>query len=51
MFGGDWPDCTLAAAYRQWVKALREVINEMKMNLGDQRKLFQDNAVKFNGIA
>ncbi len=47
MFGGDWPVCTLAATYRQWVEALRKVLNEMKVSAADQRKVFSDNAVQF----
>ena len=26
MFGGDWPVCTLAATYRQWVEALKAIV-------------------------
>ena len=26
VFGGDWPVCTLAATYRQWVEALRQIV-------------------------
>jgi predicted TIM-barrel fold metal-dependent hydrolase len=51
MFGGDWPVCTLAATYRQWVEALRENLGELKMTAADQRQLFHDNAVKFYGLA
>jgi L-fuconolactonase len=49
MFGSDWPVCTLAATYRQWVEALRQIINARPVP--DQRKLFHDNAVKFYGLA
>lgn len=48
MFGGDWPVCTLAATYKQWVEALKEIVREMPP--GDQRKLFHDNAVRFYGL-
>jgi len=51
IFGGDWPVCTLAATYRQWVETLREILNEMKMSTADQRKLFHDNAAQFYGLA
>jgi L-fuconolactonase len=51
IFGGDWPVCTLAASYRQWVEALREILREIKMDPADQRKLFYDNAVKFYQLA
>jgi L-fuconolactonase len=45
MFAGDWPVCTLAASYRQWVDALRTVVKEQKAE--EQKKLFHDNAAKF----
>jgi predicted TIM-barrel fold metal-dependent hydrolase len=48
MFGGDWPVCTLAATYRQWVEALKHIVRNRK--LADQRKLFHDNAVRFYGL-
>lgn len=49
MFGGDWPVCTLAATYKQWVDALKEIVKDRKDD--EQRKLFHDNAVKFYGLA
>jgi predicted TIM-barrel fold metal-dependent hydrolase len=48
MFGGDWPVCTLAATYKQWVDALKTIVHEKKRE--EQRKLFYDNAVKFYGL-
>ena len=45
MFGGDWPVCTLAATYRQWVEALKAIVKDRKEE--EQRKLFHDNAVAF----
>jgi L-fuconolactonase len=48
MFGGDWPVCTLAATYRQWVEALKSVVKNRRIE--EQRKLFHDNAVKFYGL-
>jgi L-fuconolactonase len=48
MFGGDWPVCTLAATYRQWVEALKAIVRNRKAV--DQRKLFHDNAVRFYGL-
>lgn len=45
MFAGDWPVCTLAASYKQWVDALRTVVKERKEE--EQKKLFHDNAAKF----
>jgi L-fuconolactonase len=48
MFGGDWPVCTNAATYRQWVEALRWIVRDE--SLENRRKLFHDNAVKFYGV-
>ena len=48
MFGGDWPVCTLAATYRQWVEALKAITT--KLSDADRLKLFHDNAAKFYGI-
>lgn len=45
VFGGDWPVCTLAASFRQWVEALRTIIADRSRE--EQRKLFHDNAVAF----
>jgi predicted TIM-barrel fold metal-dependent hydrolase len=45
MFGGDWPVCTLAATYKQWVEALRAIVRDRSEQ--EQRKLFHDNAVRF----
>jgi predicted TIM-barrel fold metal-dependent hydrolase len=49
MFGGDWPVCTLAASYRQWVEALRAIVGSRSET--DQRKLFHDNAAAFYGLS
>lgn len=48
MFGGDWPVCTLAATYRQWVEALKSIVRQRPLE--EQRKLLHDNAVKFYGL-
>ena len=48
MFGGDWPVCTLAATYRQWVEALKQIVRDDPID--DQRKLFHDNAARFYGL-
>ena len=45
MFGGDWPVCTLAATYKQWVEALKTIVRDWKEE--DQRKLFHANAARF----
>jgi predicted TIM-barrel fold metal-dependent hydrolase len=51
MFGGDWPVCTLAATYRQWVDALRQILEEMQLSAADKRKLFYNNAARFYGLS
>ena len=48
VFGGDWPVCTLAATYRQWVEALKSIVADRSEP--DRRKLFHDNAVAFYGL-
>jgi len=48
MFGGDWPVCTLASTFRQWVEALKSIVRNRPE--ADQRKLFHDNAVRFYGL-
>lgn len=48
MFGGDWPVCTLAASYREWLTALRQIVADRPE--ADQRKLFHDNAAAFYRI-
>ncbi|HEV3262630.1 MAG TPA: amidohydrolase family protein [Gemmataceae bacterium] len=49
MFGGDWPVCTLAATYKQWVEALRAIVHDWKEE--ERRKLFHGNAQRFYGLA
>jgi L-fuconolactonase len=48
MFGGDWPVCTLAATYGQWVEALKTIVKDRPE--ADRRKLFHDNAVRVYGL-
>ena len=48
MFGSDWPVCTLAAEYQQWVEALLWAIQDATD--GDKQKLFHDNAKQFYKI-
>jgi predicted TIM-barrel fold metal-dependent hydrolase len=43
-FGSDWPVCTLAASYEQWVAALQSITRGAGET--NQRKLFHDNAVR-----
>ncbi len=45
LFGSDWPVCTLAATLRQWVTALRQIIDAWPV--AEQRKLLHDNAVQW----
>lgn len=48
MFAGDWPVCTRAATFRQWVEALQTIVRERPLE--ERRKLFHDNAARFYGI-
>ncbi len=48
LFGGDWPVCTLAATYRQWLQALQAIVRGRTE--ADRRKLFHDNAVREYGL-
>jgi len=48
MFGGDWPVCTLAGTYSDWLTALRQVISSRPE--ADQKKILHDTAAKFYGI-
>jgi predicted TIM-barrel fold metal-dependent hydrolase len=49
VFGGDWPVCTLAATYRQWVEALRAIVAGRPRT--EQKKLFHDNAIRVYRLA
>jgi predicted TIM-barrel fold metal-dependent hydrolase len=44
LFGSDWPVCTLAASYRQWVEALQAITKTA--GEANQKKLFYDNAIR-----
>lgn len=44
MFGSDWPVCTLAASYKQWVEALVSLTNGAGES--NQAKLFRENAIR-----
>jgi predicted TIM-barrel fold metal-dependent hydrolase len=48
MFGGDWPVCTRAATFRQWIGALREIVRGRPLD--EQRRLFHDTAVRVYGL-
>lgn len=45
IFSSDWPVCTLAATYRQWVEALKAIVADWTPE--EQRRLFHDNAQRF----
>jgi L-fuconolactonase len=49
MFGGDWPVCTKAATYKQWVEALKSIVADRKEE--EQKKLFAENAVRVYGLS
>jgi predicted TIM-barrel fold metal-dependent hydrolase len=49
MFAGDWPVCTVAASFRQWVESLRAIVKDRPDS--HQKKLFHDNAVRFYGLS
>src|SRR5262245_51612392 len=42
LFGSDWPVCTQAASFKQWVEALDHLTS--KTSETNRRKLFQENA-------
>jgi L-fuconolactonase len=48
LFGSDWPVCTLAAEYRQWLDALMWAVQGASDE--EQRRLFHDNARRFYRI-
>ena len=48
MFGSDWPLCTRAGPYRDWVGAVKAIVSQRSE--ADQRRLFHDNAVRFYGL-
>jgi predicted TIM-barrel fold metal-dependent hydrolase len=48
LYGGDWPVCTKAATYAEWITALRQIISSRPE--ADQKKILHDNAAKFYGI-
>jgi predicted TIM-barrel fold metal-dependent hydrolase len=48
MFGGDWPVCTLAGSYSDWLTALRQIIGGRPEE--DQKRILHDNAARLYGI-
>lgn len=45
MFGGDWPVCTLAGTWQQWLEVVLNVVGSASES--EQRQLFHDNAERF----
>ena len=48
MFGSDWPVCTLAAEYNQWLEALLFAIDDATES--EKNRLFYQNALEFYKI-
>ena len=49
MFGSDWPVCTLAATYQEWVAALSWAIEDASD--AERSRLFYENASEFYSIS
>jgi L-fuconolactonase len=45
LFGGDWPVCTLASTYRQWIDTLWDALGACSED--EKKKLLRDNAETF----
>ena len=48
MFGSDWPVCTLAATYQEWVAALSWAVEDASDT--EKNRLFYENASEFYSI-
>ena len=48
MFGSDWPVCTLAATYQEWVDALLWAVEDASD--AEKNKLFYENASEFYSV-
>ena len=48
MFGSDWPVCTLAATYQEWVAALLGTVEDASD--AEKNRLFYENASEFYSI-
>lgn len=48
MFGSDWPVCTLAATYQEWVAALLWAIEDASD--AEKNRLFYENASEFYSV-
>jgi predicted TIM-barrel fold metal-dependent hydrolase len=49
MFGSDWPVCTLAASYKQWVETLASLTDGAGES--NRAKLFRENAIRIYRLA
>ena len=49
MFGSDWPVCTQAASFKQWVEALMFITRDASE--ADRAKVFHDNAERVYRLA
>ena len=48
MFGSDWPVCTIAATYQEWVDALLWAVEEASD--AEKNSLFYENASEFYNL-
>lgn len=48
MFGGDWPVCTRAGSYADWLTALRQILSSRPE--ADQKRILHDNAERLYGL-
>lgn len=48
LYASDWPVCTLAATFREWLEALQTIVRDWPE--ADRLKLFHDNAVRFYNV-
>ena len=48
MFGSDWPVCTIAATYQEWVEALLWAVSDASD--AEKNRLFYENASEFYSL-
>lgn len=48
IYASDWPVCTLAATFREWLNALQTIVADWPE--ANQRKLFAENAERFYSV-
>jgi predicted TIM-barrel fold metal-dependent hydrolase len=48
IFAADWPVCTSAGTFKQWLDTIKVITKERKAD--ERKKLFHDNAVTFYGL-